>query len=73
MGDFNFTSDSEQYAITTALLEDSERTARDAGGQPGGGEVIDHIFVSPGTEVLQYRHVGGKNSDHPAAEAVIRL
>ena len=72
MGDFNFTSDSEQYAITTALLEDSERTARDA-GQPGGGEVIDHIFVSPGTEVLQYRHVGGKNSDHPAAEAVIRL
>ena len=67
MGDFNFASDSQQYAITTTVLEDCEPTAQRAADE------IDHIFASPGTRVLEYRHVGGKNSDHPAAMTVLKL
>jgi len=73
MGDFNFTSDSEQYAITTAVLMDCERAAPGAAAQRDGADEIDHIFASPGMGVLDYRHIGGKNSDHPAAMAVLRL
>jgi endonuclease/exonuclease/phosphatase family metal-dependent hydrolase len=65
MGDFNFDASSEQYAMTAAVLEDCRRER--------GGEDIDHIFASPGTEVLEFRRIGGGNSDHPAALAVLRL
>ena len=73
MGDFNFPRDSEQYDLTTAVLEDGFRLAPRVQADEGRQQDIDHIFVSPGTAVLEYRYAGGGNSDHPAAVAVLRL
>jgi endonuclease/exonuclease/phosphatase family metal-dependent hydrolase/MFS family permease len=73
MGDFNFARDTEQYAITTSVLDDAFLVAEDLADTRGiHGERIDHIFVSPGTRVTRYVQVGGDNSDHPAVMATIR-
>jgi endonuclease/exonuclease/phosphatase family metal-dependent hydrolase len=63
MGDFNFRPDTEQYRLTTEMLDDSWVLAG------VGTEVenrIDHIFVSPGTQVVETRYLESPESDHPA-------
>ncbi|MFZ1553644.1 MAG: endonuclease/exonuclease/phosphatase family protein, partial [Anaerolineae bacterium] len=73
-GDFNFRPDSEQYRLTTQQLADSWLlrwpTWRDDQGQQPQRK-IDHIFVSPGTDVRQARFIPSPASDHPAVTATI--
>jgi endonuclease/exonuclease/phosphatase family metal-dependent hydrolase len=74
MGDFNFTLDTEQYAVTTAVLEDSWKTASDNKVFLNVYEkALDHIFVSPGITVTNYKHTGADNSDHPAVVVTLVL
>jgi endonuclease/exonuclease/phosphatase family metal-dependent hydrolase len=68
MGDFNFRPATEQYALITQSLQDSWLLK-----WPGGKEIpgyapdrrIDHIFVSPGTEVVESEYQVHPASDHP--------
>jgi endonuclease/exonuclease/phosphatase family metal-dependent hydrolase len=74
MGDFNYRPDSEQYEITTEVLEDSWLVRWPGGAADQGidpARRIDHIFVSPGTRVLDSRCVAGPQSDHPAMATTI--
>ena len=69
MGDFNFRPDTEQYRITTDLLDDAwllrwPSGVNDQGANPD--QRIDHVFVSPGTQVLDARYLLSPASDHPA-------
>lgn len=74
MGDFNFRPDTEQYRMTTGLLDDSW-LQRWPGGNEGQGidpaRRIDHIFVSPGTKVVDSEYLPGPQSDHPAMTTII--
>lgn len=74
LGDFNFRPDSEQYRLTTQQWADSwllrwPAWRDDQGQQPQ--RKIDHIFVSPGTDVRQARFIPSPASDHPAVTATI--
>ncbi len=74
MGDFNFRPDTEQYALTTGKLDDAwllrwPGGAADQGIDPA--RRIDHIFVSPGTQVAESVYLPSPASDHPALIAVI--
>ncbi len=75
MGDFNFGPFSEPYNITTAVLDDSWwlkwPTGTNGLGESNSGE-IDHIFLSPGTTVLDCQYVTDPQSDHPAYWADIQ-
>jgi endonuclease/exonuclease/phosphatase family metal-dependent hydrolase len=74
MGDFNFRPDSEQYAQTTAVLDDAWLSAGQQRLTPEGQIIerrIDHIFLSPGIQVIQAEYVGTGPSDHPAMFAEI--
>lgn len=68
MGDHNFRPDTEQYSLTIEKLDDCWTIA-------GVGEEvedrIDHIFVSPGTQVVECRYLTDPQSDHPAMVAEI--
>ena len=69
MGDFNFEPSGEQYRRTTARLADAwmlkwPQGADDQGYNPT--KRIDHIFVSPGIQVVDARHLLSPASDHPA-------
>ena len=74
MGDFNFRPATEQYTLMTASLQDSWLLK-----WPGGTEIpgysaerrIDHIFVSPGTQILDSAYVVDPASDHPYMYSVI--
>lgn len=74
MGDFNFRPDTDQYRMTTAMLDDSW-LQKWPGGNEGQGidpaRRIDHIFLSPGTEVADSKYLPGPQSDHPAMTTVI--
>ena len=74
MGDFNFEPDSESYNITIDILDDSWEiaTSKDAGGFNVASR-IDHIFISPGINIVDCRYLGGTNSDHPACIAEIQI
>jgi endonuclease/exonuclease/phosphatase family metal-dependent hydrolase len=69
MGDFNFGPFSEPYNVTTAVLDDSWwlkwPTGTNGLGESNTGDV-DHIFLSPGTTVLDCQYVTDPQSDHPA-------
>jgi endonuclease/exonuclease/phosphatase family metal-dependent hydrolase len=74
MGDFNFRPESEQYAETTAVLEDAWLTAAQQRMTPAGQNIdrrIDHIFISPGFRVNHAEYLGAGPSDHPAMFAEI--
>ncbi len=81
MGDFNFIPNTEQYNITTAILNDCWEVADNSilGTLPTSwiprlpAERIDHMFVSPGTIVSSCRYFGGTASDHPAVIVEIQL
>jgi endonuclease/exonuclease/phosphatase family metal-dependent hydrolase len=69
VGDFNFRPDTEQYRVTTELLEEAWATRWPAGEDATGStrpRRIDYVFVSPGTEVLDAEYVDTPVSDHPA-------
>jgi endonuclease/exonuclease/phosphatase family metal-dependent hydrolase len=63
MGDFNFSPDTEQYALTRQQLEDAWLLRWPSGGEAGR---IDHVFVSPGRRVTQAEYIHSPTSDHPA-------
>jgi len=66
MGDFNFRPSTEQYALTTRTLDSAWVLAGSpltAGLDPE--RLIDHIFVSPGTEVKSAEYIVSSVSDHP--------
>jgi endonuclease/exonuclease/phosphatase family metal-dependent hydrolase len=75
LGDFNFDPDSAQYRLTTTLLEDSWQVRwpdwTDAAGTRPDHK-IDHIFVSPGSAVIEARFIESPASDHPAVTATLR-
>jgi endonuclease/exonuclease/phosphatase family metal-dependent hydrolase len=69
MGDFNFRTDSEQYALTTQTLEDAWLLRWPSGIDDKGHNPdrrIDHVFLSPGLNVQDARFHTGPESDHPA-------
>ena len=74
IGDFNFGPDTEQYALTATMLEDSwvlKWPEVDKRAVDFKGEGIDHIFVSPGTAVTDAQYLPDRESDHPAVTAII--
>jgi endonuclease/exonuclease/phosphatase family metal-dependent hydrolase len=69
MGDFNFDPSSEQYRLTTATLDDAWLLKWPLGVDDQGlnpSKRIDHVFVSPGTNVSQALFLTQLESDHPA-------
>jgi endonuclease/exonuclease/phosphatase family metal-dependent hydrolase len=75
MGDFNFRPTTDQYDLVTSTLADSWLTKWPGGKETRGlvaEERIDHIFVSPGTDVAEAEYVGDPASDHPYMYIVIR-
>jgi endonuclease/exonuclease/phosphatase family metal-dependent hydrolase len=74
LGDFNFGPDSDQYRLTTDMLDDSwllRWPAVDKRTVDFKGQGIDHIFVSPGTGVSDAQYLPDPESDHPAVTAVL--
>lgn len=76
MGDFNFSSKGEPYQRTLAALADAW-LVRWPGKSDANGfsatDVIDHVFVSPGTRVTAVDYLHGPESDHPALMIDIAL
>ena len=76
MGDFNFRKYQPQYTMTTAILNDSWMVRHGSFVDSYGynsTEKIDHIFLSPGIDVLEARYIDTEQSDHPAYWIVIRI
>jgi endonuclease/exonuclease/phosphatase family metal-dependent hydrolase len=74
MGDYNFRSDTAQFALTMEALQDAWMLAWPEGvdGQGMGHEDrIDHVFVSTGTSIAEAQYLVSKESDHPALLVVI--
>ena len=75
MGDWNFRPHEEQYALTTALLDDTWTLKwpewEDDEGQNPQKRKIDYIFVTPDIRVLDAEFVDDPASDHPAVSATI--
>ncbi len=74
LGDFNFRPDSKQYKLTTEFLMDSWLVKWPQGVDNHGAnpiDRIDHIFVSPGTNVTDSRYLINTQSDHPAVSIQI--
>lgn len=66
MGDFNFRTDTEQYALTTQTLDNAWVVAGEPitpGLEPSS--LIDHIFVSPGMAIRSSEYIVSEVSDHP--------
>ncbi len=75
MGDFNFQPETDQYAVTTAVLDDAwlrrwPDGTDDQGTQPS--RRIDHVFISPNMQVEDVRYIDSPASDHPAVTAALR-
>ena len=69
LGDFNFRPDTPQYGLATETLDDSWLLRWPEGTIEQGIDPtrrIDHIFVSPGTQVADSRYLPSTESDHPA-------
>jgi len=68
MGDFNFGPGTEPYRLTAERLEDAWLTARERRVDPPEQNLdrsIDHVFVSPGTQVRRAEYLDPGASDHP--------
>ncbi|MCD6285720.1 MAG: endonuclease/exonuclease/phosphatase family protein [Anaerolineae bacterium] len=75
MGDFNFRPDTEQYELTTGVLDDAwlrrwPDGTDDRGAQPS--KRIDHFFISSELHVEDVRYIDSPASDHPAVTAILR-
>jgi endonuclease/exonuclease/phosphatase family metal-dependent hydrolase len=69
MGDFNFRPDTAQYSLTTETLDDAWLLRWPEGVDGEGRRFdrrIDHVFLSPGTMVVDARYLTEPESDHPA-------
>jgi endonuclease/exonuclease/phosphatase family metal-dependent hydrolase len=69
MGDFNFRTYEEPYAITTQILKDAWLQKWPGSVEDNGLRLedrIDYVYVSPGTNVLDARYLTDPQSDHPA-------
>jgi endonuclease/exonuclease/phosphatase family metal-dependent hydrolase len=69
VGDFNFRPDTEQYRLTTRVLENAwakRRPGREDGSGMAGSRPIDYVFLTSGTDVIDARYVDTRVSDHPA-------
>ena len=69
MGDFNFRPDTDQYRLTTAMLNEAwllrwpeANTSQDF----DPSDRIDYLFVSPGMKIVESLYLTGPQSDHPA-------
>lgn len=71
MGDFNFTPETEQYAVTAGLFDDAWKRSP-AGTGAERPKRIDHIFVSKEIEVLSAGYLESPASDHPALLVELR-
>ena len=74
MGDLNFAPDGDQYALTRQTLEDAWLLRWPTGVDDQGvdpRERIDHVFLSPGIQVLEARYFYSPASDHPALGVVL--
>jgi endonuclease/exonuclease/phosphatase family metal-dependent hydrolase len=69
MGDFNFCPDTAQCRLTREAFDDAW-LLRWPDGVDGQGRSfprrIDHVFVSPGTAVVDAQYITDPESDHPA-------
>ncbi len=75
MGDFNFRPEGEQYALTARVLNDAwlQRWPQGVDGQGKRWDRrIDHVFLSPGVEVIDAGYLDDPASDHPALLVEIR-
>lgn len=80
-GDFNFRPYEEQYAISVAEYDDAyvqalESFAPTTWGESGKFDIeerIDHVFVSPGMQVLLAEYFTEDESDHPGLYVEISL
>jgi endonuclease/exonuclease/phosphatase family metal-dependent hydrolase len=69
MGDFNFRPDTDQYLLTTAMLNEAwllRWPQADASQDFDPTDRIDYLFVSPGIQVPDSYYITGPRSDHPA-------
>ena len=69
MGDFNFRPDTPQYRLTRDVLDDAWALKWPQGADDEGRQYprrIDHVFVSPGANVIAARYYTEPESDHPA-------
>jgi endonuclease/exonuclease/phosphatase family metal-dependent hydrolase len=69
MGDFNFRPDSEQYQMTTAVLNDAWNIAESSSTDGSDFDLtkrIDHVFLSQGTIANSVLYITKPVSDHPA-------
>jgi endonuclease/exonuclease/phosphatase family metal-dependent hydrolase len=69
IGDFNFSPETEQYKLTREALDDAWLLRWPDGIDDGGRSFpdrIDHVFVSPGTAVVDAQYLTDPESDHPA-------
>ena len=69
MGDFNFRPDSDAYNLTASTLEDAwlvQDMPVETGPELDPNRRIDHIFVTPGTQIKRSRYIVSPESDHPA-------
>ncbi|MGE5222870.1 MAG: endonuclease/exonuclease/phosphatase family protein [Omnitrophica WOR_2 bacterium] len=74
MGDFNFDPSTDQYRRTVQVLSDAWLLRWPTGIDDRGYNPvkrIDHIFVSPGTQVTGARFLTAPESDHPALTITI--
>ncbi len=75
MGDFNFRPSTDQYALMTRSLKDSWLLRWPDGKEIPGYSAerrIDHIFVSPGTQVIESEYVVDPASDHPYMYTILQ-
>lgn len=75
MGDYNFRPETEQYALTIPNLNDSYLLSAASPAVDGfePDTRIDHIFVSPGMNVIEATYFPFPESDHPALLMVLGL
>jgi endonuclease/exonuclease/phosphatase family metal-dependent hydrolase len=69
IGDFNFRPQTEQYELTTSLLDDAWLLIWPTGENDQGMDPldrIDHTFVTPGMNVVDAWYLLSPASDHPA-------
>jgi endonuclease/exonuclease/phosphatase family metal-dependent hydrolase len=75
VGDFNFRPYEEPFHLTTGVLEDAWTAAAEQLIIPPNQDLndrIDHIFLTPGTQVASAEYLGKGPSDHPAMLAEIK-
>jgi len=69
MGDFNFRPDTDQYRLTTSMLNEAwllRWPLAESTNDFDATDRVDYFFVSPGMPVSESYYMTGPQSDHPA-------